>query len=122
LKNISVLAIDPGKCASTSIVRTENVMMRIGMMTFIPMIDFFARHIHPDGPFRTKEKVADEMLFVAFNEIRLGKHPRALLIDGIKLREPKDEIKDERKQTQLWKGSLKLAGLRSGDTVLSNWQ
>lgn len=34
----------------------------------------------------------------------------------------KPEAKDEKKQKELWEGSLRYAGIKDGDTVLVEWK
>jgi hypothetical protein len=58
------------------------------------------------------------MFQVSFDEKTLGEHPKALYVDGTRISDTSPESRDKEKQKRLWEGSLQIAGVRDGDTVL----
>lgn len=74
--------------------------------------------ISPNGNFRTPSKSAKDLLNASFDEETLGKHPKAVYLNGSAKFEPSKETRDETKQKQLWVESVKLSGLREDETVL----
>jgi hypothetical protein len=76
----------------------------------------------PNGPLRTPGKTARDMLYVTFDEKTLGEHPKALYMDGTEISETSPESRDEEKHERLWEGSLRMAGVRGGDTTLLHWK
>ena len=78
--------------------------------------------LQPHGSYRTPWKSAGDLLAASFDETEYGKHPRGLYLDGSRKAKAGREAMDEEKQKALWIASLKMAGLKDGDTVLENWQ
>lgn len=62
------------------------------------------------------------MLRVCFDTKAFGKYPKALYVDGSVLINTPEYANDEAKQKEVWEGSLKLASIEEGDTVLKNWR
>lgn len=67
-------------------------------------------------------KSAADLVLAAFDEKDLGKHPKALYLNGSEKSTPSVESQDEAKQKQLWTETVKLVRVRDGDTVLKNWK
>ena len=91
----------------------------IAILTFLlPFLNF----CFPSLPFRTTQKSADDLYFASFDEKELGIHPKAVTLDGSKRLVTSEESRDEEKWERLWEGSVKLVGLKEGDTVLAKWR
>lgn len=58
---------------------------------------------------------------VCFDQETFGQFPKALYVDGAEIGDTSPESKDEEKWKRLWEGSLKLAEVKEGDTVLESW-
>ncbi len=71
-----------------------------------------------NGNFRTSKKSAKDLLNVSFEEGTLGRHPKAVYLNGSAEIESSKEARDETKQKQLWLESVKLASLKGDETVL----
>jgi hypothetical protein len=71
---------------------------------------------------RTAAQSGYDLLITCFDKETFGPYPKALYVDGSEI-SPRmnEEAKDEKKQKQLWEGSLKYAGIVDGDTVLADW-
>ncbi len=78
--------------------------------------------LRPNGVVRTPAKTGRDTLFVCFDEETLGEHPKAVYVDGTRVGDPSPESHDEGKQKRLWEGSLRVARIKEGDTVLRNWK
>jgi len=91
----------------------------VAILAFLlPFLNFW----FPSLPFRTTQKSADDLYFASFDEEELGTHPRAVTLDGSKRLVTSEESRDGEKWERLWEGSVKLARLKEGDTVLTKWR
>ncbi|KAF2436944.1 NAD(P)-binding protein [Tothia fuscella] len=120
LSSISILGLDPG-WVTTEIGRNSPFVARAIMQLFqvlAPPLSLFWPNIFV----RTAKKTGDDLLRVCFDNKKFGEHPKAAYVDGSELGEPSEESKDSEKAGALWKGSLKWAGIKEGDTVLENWK
>lgn len=82
----------------------------------------FITWLQPHGSYRTTWKSAGDLLAASFDEKEHGRHPQGLYLDGSRKAKAAREAMDEQKQKALWMASLKMAGLKDGDTTLENWQ
>jgi hypothetical protein len=57
-----------------------------------------------------------------FDEKEVGEHPKAVTLDGSKRNVTIEDSRDQKNQEELWEKSVKLAGLKEGDTVLVHWK
>ena len=121
LSNISILAVDPGGMPNTSIGRDSPVSVR-AFIWVLKYIMGFILFFFPKLPLRTTEQSASDLYYASFDERDLGKLPKAVNLNGHVKEVTSEESRDEEKQRQLWEESVKLAGLKSGDTLLSDWQ
>jgi hypothetical protein len=55
-------------------------------------------------------------------DVETLKRPKAVNLNGRVIEDTSPESHDEEKQESLWEGSVKLANLREGDTILKNWK
>jgi hypothetical protein len=90
------------------------------MNWIIPVLAPIFVYLQPNGSLRTPTKSAADLLRASFDEKALGKHPKALYLNGSEMGAVTAEAKDEKKQTDLWEGSLQFAGIKEGDTALKN--
>ena len=121
LQTVSVLALDPGGMPGTGIVKDSPWFQRffLGIVKrLLVVINFVA----PSLPFRSPNRSAADLLHACFDEKELGQHPKGVNLNGRVKQTTSAESRDEAKQKELWDASLKLAGLREGDTILVNWQ
>jgi NAD(P)-dependent dehydrogenase (short-subunit alcohol dehydrogenase family) len=121
LTNISILSLDPAAVGGTGITRRGPLQVRVSM-TLLKLLQPLFVYFWPNGPLRTPAKAARDMLYVSFNEKTLGEHPKALYVDGTVISNTSPESRNEEKQKLLWEGSLRIAGVKEGDTVLQGWK
>lgn len=120
LSNISVLGLDPGWVGATGIFRDHSP----GIKIFMGIMRIFAAVlalISSNPLLRTPSRVGKDMLRVCFDKKAFGEYPKALYVNGSVLSVTPEYANDEAKQKELWEGSLKLAKIRGGDTVLKHW-
>jgi hypothetical protein len=72
--------------------------------------------------FRTPSRNGKDMLRACFDKKAFGEYPKAVYIDGSVMSETPEWANDEAKQRELWKGSLELAKVKDGETVLKDWR
>ena len=106
----------------TGIARDAPFLIQILMNWIIPVLAPIVILLQPNGSLRTPAKSAADLLQACFNEKELGKHPKALYLNGSEVGSVTPEAKDEKKQRELWEGSLRHAGIKEGDTTLKNWK
>ncbi|MCJ1249378.1 hypothetical protein MMC30_006601 [Trapelia coarctata] len=119
LAKISVLSVDPGSVFSTGITRQQAWFMR-GPYRVLSALTPCMQFVSPHGTLRTVERSAGDILHACFEseDPVLGKYPKAMYLDGRRLKVSSRESRDVGKQTLLWEGSLELAGLEEGETAL----
>ena len=114
--------MDPGGIPGTGIMRDAPFMLWAIMNFFglllVPLIDYF----FPNGFIRSAKQSAKHVLFAMFDQETLGIHPKAVTLDGRKKRPTSAESRDSEKWEQLWENSVKMVGLKDGDTMLTNWK
>ena len=120
LLNISVLAVDPGGMPNTGLVKDASWIIRFLLHYVLGSVISAVTWLQPNGSYRTAWKSAGDLLAASFNEKDYGKHPQALYLDGSRKAEAGPEARDEQKQKALWAASVKMAGLKAGDTVLED--
>jgi hypothetical protein len=69
----------------------------------------------PNGPMRTTAQVGKDLCFACFDEEVLGKNPRAVYVDGVRVADSSPESHDIEKQERLWRETVELVGLRRED-------
>ena len=114
------MSMDPGGMPTANIARDAPLSSHVTVMIIaflLPFLNFF----FPSIPFRTTQKSADDLYFTCFDEKELGARPKAVTLDGTKRLVTSAESRDEEKWSRLWEGSIVLAGLKGGDTVLAKW-
>ncbi|KAF2815332.1 NAD(P)-binding protein [Mytilinidion resinicola] len=126
LSNISVLSVDPGGMP-TGIVRHSPLLIRIMLIyvlpLFTPLMGLYEYFV-PNGTLRRTGTSAKDVRRAAFDvKEPLGRFPKAVALDGSAVGAHQTaEALDEKKQKELWAGSLKYSGLKGGETVLKNWE
>ncbi|KAF2501705.1 putative short-chain dehydrogenase [Lophium mytilinum] len=126
LSNISVLSVDPGGMA-TGIVRNSPLPIRIMLVYILPLfapLMFLVEYFAPNGTLRRPSTSAKAVRRAAFDVTEpLGKYPKAVALNGFAVGAHQTaEVLDEKKQKELWAGSLKYAALKGEETVLKNWE
>lgn len=120
LNKISFLGLDPG-WVTTSLGRNNPPVVKAIMACFkylAPVCNL----IWPNHFLRTAAKTGDDLLRVCFDNT-FGAFPKAVYVDGAEVATRMNpEARDERKQKELWEGSLRHAGIGEGDTVLVDWK
>ena len=71
---------------------------------------------------RTPSRTGKDMLRVCFDKKTFGEYPKAAYVNGSVMSHTPEYANDEAKQKELWKGSLELASIKEGDTVLQDWR
>ena len=121
LSNISVLGLDPGWTAATTIFREQITAVRI-FMSIMQYVAPILCKVLANPLFRTPSKNGKDMLRACFDKKTFGEYPKAAYIDGCVMSHTPEWANDEAKQKELWKGSLELAKVKEGETVLKNWR
>ena len=85
----------------------------------MPVLAPILVYLQPNGSLRTPTKSAADLLRASFDEEALGKHPKALYLNGFEVGTVTPEAKGEKKQRDLWEVSVRIAGIKEGDTMLS---
>ena len=75
-----------------------------------------------NAPMRPPRKTAADVLSSAFDEEVLASKAGVMYLNRNARAESSKESRDEGKQERAWKGSLRLAGVKDGDTVLDLWE
>lgn len=96
--------------------------MQLLINWILPILGPLLVYFQPNGTLRTPTKSAADLLRASFDEKALGKRPKALYLNGSEVGAVTPEAKDEKKQRELWEGSLQYAGIKEGDTALTNWK
>lgn len=122
LHGISILALDPGGMPGTGMVRDSPFYIRFILGSVLPLFLGIINYLAPSVPFRKPKRSGGDLLRVALDEEEVGKYPKAVNFNGRVVEDTSPETRDERKQKELWEGSLSLAGIKEGDTVLENWK
>ncbi|CZS97695.1 related to dehydrogenase/reductase [Rhynchosporium agropyri] len=122
LSNISILSMDPGAMGGTGITKRSPLFIRFITGWLIPLFQHVAVWLSPNGFLRPTWKSAQDLMLASFDENYLGKHPKAVYLNGSVNAESSAESRDEEKQKQLWTESVKLAMIRDGETALKNWK
>jgi hypothetical protein len=120
LYNISIMAMDPGAMPGTGISRNAPFTIRAAVRVLGLMLGLI-NYCFPDVPFRSPQRSAGDLLRASLEEEEVGARPKAVNLNGRMKEDTSAESRDEAKWKELWEGSLKLARLKKGDTVLANW-
>ncbi|KAI1173440.1 putative short-chain dehydrogenase [Nemania sp. FL0916] len=119
LNKICVLGLDPGTMIS-GLQRLAPWVIRVLIFQVIyPLILYF----NPDnGPVRPTSRSASDALELAFGVGEEGNPPKDQYYDGRTLLETGKESRDAAKRELVWAETIKLAGLKEGDTILRKWE
>lgn len=117
LSKICVLGIDPGPMI-TDMPRLAPWVIRVLVFKIIyPLV----LYVKPENALvRATSRSASDVLEVAFGTG--GELPKDRYYDGREPLETSKESKDVVKRELVWKETVKLASLKEGDTILTNWQ
>lgn len=124
LSKISVISMDPGGMSGgvgkNSV--QSSAILRFIIHYLLPILTPILVWLQPNGSIRSPLKSGADLLRASFDTVTWGEHPKALYLDGTEKAQSSEEARDEGKQRNLWGDSLKLARVRSGETVLKNWE
>ncbi|KAH7329062.1 hypothetical protein B0I35DRAFT_473703 [Stachybotrys elegans] len=120
LSNIRVLGLDPGGMASDLGRRGDFVFHYVKMKFIMPLLGPFVVSRNPNGPFRTTAKSAKDVIRACF-EIEPPKG-KPLYLNGSDEKAAAKETRDVAKMKLLWDYGNQAAGVKDGDTILSNWR
>ncbi|KAK9423234.1 putative Ketoreductase (KR) domain-containing protein [Seiridium unicorne] len=119
LRKICLLGVDPGGMI-TSMTRYAPWVIRVLVAKVIyPALLYINSN---NGVVRPTSRSAGDILEAAFRSGEEGQLPKDKYYDGREPLETSEESRDEAKRKLVWEETVKLAGLREGETVLSNWQ
>ncbi|KAI1762278.1 putative short-chain dehydrogenase [Hypoxylon sp. FL1150] len=83
-----------------------------------PLIQYW----NPNGPVRPTSRSAGDVLEAAFAVGEGGNPPKDKYVDGRTPLETSEESHDAAKRDVVWKETVRLAGLKDGETILTNWR
>jgi len=121
LSNIMVLGLDPGWVGGTQIVRNSPFLVMI-FFSVVWLIGHVAVIFWANPLIRTAAKNGDDLLRVCFEDLGRGKSLKTAYVNGSVMSAAPKEAENEKKQKELWMGSLKLLDIKEGDTILENWR
>lgn len=122
LHNISVLGHDPGWVGGTGMVRNVPWKVKITLGIIIWALGYIVAPFSSNPLIRTASANGNFLLMACFDTAVFGDRPKAKYLNGAVVGTTPPLANDEVKQKELWKGSLDLAGVKDGDTVLKNWR
>ncbi|KAK8008210.1 hypothetical protein PG991_010761 [Apiospora marii] len=117
LNNISVYGVDPGTMPSNLVRRGPWAMRVLLFQIIMPLFAGWMVRLSPNGPLRTPQKSARDVLAAAFRTGPIS----ALYFDGSAPAEMGAEAQDREKQRLLWKETLEYTGLKGSETALVSW-
>lgn len=117
LNRISVYGVDPGSMPSNLVRRGPWAMRVLLFKIIMPLLAGLMVRFSPNGPLRTPQKSAQDVLTAAFKP---GPNS-ALYFDGSAPSEMGAEARDPEKQRLLWKETLEYTGLQGSETALVRW-
>ncbi|KYK58641.1 hypothetical protein DCS_05658 [Drechmeria coniospora] len=120
LSAISVLGLDPGGMPSDISRRGPFMVRAVTMKILVPLAAPVMAKFSPNGVLRPTWKSAADVIRACF-EIEPPKG-KALYLNGTDELETAKDARDAKKRQVLWKYGLEAAGIKAGDTVLTNWQ
>lgn len=124
LSQISVLALDPGAMPTGIVRRSDSWFLRVVLFgILVPAIATLWDWASPNGTFRTLGKSARDVVAAAFacGPPPLTEWPKGVFLNGSAVGEYNSQAKDPLKRDVVWKGSVRYAKLKEGETLLENW-
>lgn len=104
----------------THLTKTSPPFIRFLTGYLVWALQGIAVRISPNGLMRPPWKSANDLLLACFDVGYLGQQPTAVYLDGSAKAESSIESIDERKQKALWADSVRLVGLKDGETALAS--
>ena len=114
-----MLALDPAAMGATSLTRHSPAIIRFMTGWIIWALQGIWVRIIPNGFIRPAWKSANDVMLACFETQYLGDEPKAVYLDGSKRADSSIESRDETKQRALWEDTVKMVGLKGGDTPLA---
>ncbi|KAI0397366.1 NAD(P)-binding protein [Xylariaceae sp. FL0594] len=125
LRDISVLAIDPGSMPTGIVRRSSSWFLRVVVFQLLfPVLCTLMVRLFPNGNWRTVQKSSRDVVAAALKSgpPPLSQRPKSLYLNGSELGRYNSEAADQAKGRVVWRGSVRYANLTEGDTVLKDWQ
>ncbi|KAH7022868.1 hypothetical protein EDB80DRAFT_769768 [Ilyonectria destructans] len=119
LSDITVVGLDPG-AMSSDLTRRGGSMMHFNIKWMLPIMAYLAVKFNPNGAMRPLWKSAGDVLRLCF-EVDAPKG-KTLYLNGTDELKTSKEARDATKRKSLWDYGLIAAGIKQGDTVLTNWK
>ncbi|KAF7545148.1 hypothetical protein G7Z17_g9407 [Cylindrodendrum hubeiense] len=119
LSNITVVGLDPG-AMSSDLTRRGGSSMHFNIKVMLPIIAYLAVKFSPNGAMRPLWKSAGDVVRLCFDvDAPKGK---LLYLNGTDEFETAKEARNAANRKSLWDYGVVAAGIKQGDTVLTNWQ
>ncbi|ETS79511.1 hypothetical protein PFICI_09364 [Pestalotiopsis fici W106-1] len=118
LNKICVVGVDPGPMIS-GLQRLAPWFIRVLIFRIIYALILYLKPIN--GMIRSTTRSASDVLEAVFVVDEEGNPPKDKYWDGRTPSETSEESRDVSKRELVWKETVKLAGLKEGETVLANW-
>lgn len=115
LSNVSVLTMDPGAVAGTSLSLKFPWPLYFIFQYFLVPFQWVWVYVFPNGRLRTASKAGQDLVFACFDKANLGQHPRAVYLNGTEISDSSPETHDEVKQKKLWDETCNILALTEGD-------
>ena len=99
--------------------RGSFLLSKVATKIFLPLLAAVSSRMPSKGLYRTTKESAKDVLRAALDVATLGRHPKAVYVNGTEPSETSPESRDETKQAMLWRDSVKYTGLTADETALS---
>ncbi|KAI1401053.1 putative short-chain dehydrogenase [Hypoxylon fuscum] len=118
LNKVCVLGVDPGTMIS-GLQRLASWVIRV---LIFQIIYPFILYMNPNGPVRPTSRSARDVLEAAFGVGEGGNPPKDKYFNGRTPLETSEESRDAAKRNLVWKETVRMTGLKEGETALTNWR
>ncbi|KAI9680400.1 MAG: hypothetical protein M1822_007158 [Bathelium mastoideum] len=118
LSRICVLGVDP----SLMISGFQRLAPWVIRVLIFGIVFSLVLRLMRNGPVRATSRCAGDVLEGAFGLGEGGELPKGRCFDGSTPLETSQESRDVEKRQLVWKETVKLTGLKEGETVLGNWK
>ena len=120
LGNVSVVGLDPGGMPSDLCRRTGFMVKTVTMGFIVPLAAPLMVRLSPNGLIRPTWKSAADVIRACF-EVEPPKG-KLLYLNGTDELETAKDARDKGKSQPVWRYGLEVAGIKSGDSALADWQ
>ncbi|GJN83768.1 short-chain protein [Purpureocillium lilacinum] len=120
LGNVSVVGLDPGGMPSDLCRRAGFMVKTVTMGFIVPLAAPLMVRLSPNGLIRPTWKSAADVIRACF-EVEPPKG-KLLYLNGTDELETAKDARDKGKRQPVWRYGLEVAGIKSGDSALADWQ